>query len=245
MDGRSSRPKSTWTRCLMLLLLARHAESALPTPAITNALLRGEQLRSGSPSGPRGLDVVQCALVVPEGRCSDVMPYWLSTKAKLNFANAPLSVKSNLVISYFSGGPDVPPLACPRADQQTDDFLDSANGVYLFKDPILFVLWMIDPTCYDFYYVKDGQIVVVPPPSGASSPRVPVQGDREADDAYLPKGIKRKDLGMLLRREALQLLSFICELSTTKSQGGWLTWKRLLRVCALPANSTRVRRGVW
>lgn len=190
---------------LVLLLLHRGARGAEPTPVIIRAIAEALELRSGSSSGVRILDVVQCSLVIPESRCSAAAPYWLSAKTQLAFANAPLSVKSNLVISFFSGG-DAGPQACSTADSQSDNFLDTSNGVYLLTKSILFVLWMVDPTCYDFYYIREGRVVVVPPPSGVLAARVPLQGDRGGDDSYLPAGVKRKDLGILYRREALQLL---------------------------------------
>jgi len=198
------RPSGGLVVALALLLLVGIAVAPQAPAAITSAITEGVALVYFNWK----LDVVQPPLVSPADHCSSESPCWLSTSAALTVANAPKSSESHKLLVRYTAGKGGSG-ACPEAEGQ-DRRIVNHDQSSLITDALLFVLWMIDPACYDFYYVRDQQVVVVHPPSDWSAPRIPKfqaeGGAGHDDDAWLPPGVRREELGMLYRRNALRLL---------------------------------------
>ena len=190
---RLHRPSAVLWLSLAVFLNVQDVECASWKPA---------KLRSAISTGTALLDFSNCldlappALLIPDDHCSESSPCWIATTTRLAMAGAPASVESNALLKTYGVNGKGGPLALPP--DRVEKSLVYQNYPDLISDSILFVLWMIDPESYDFYYVREGRIIVVRPASVASANRVPFSSASShggPDDVYLPAGVARTDLG--------------------------------------------------
>jgi hypothetical protein len=91
-------------------------------------------------------------------------------------ANAPESIGSHQLLKALSANGPPGPDACPKAVASQARLWALHDYKQLIAEELLFVLWMVDPESFAFYYVVGEQIAIVLPPSDPTLDRVPSPG---------------------------------------------------------------------
>ena len=147
------------------------------TPVIIAAIEHGEDLVETS---SRIVGRAPLA-ALSEEVCSNESPCWIVCKEPVTGLEGgmnPRSIDAIKTIGYFTSGKGSDSM-CPAAEGQSNKVQHAKRAyVNLPTDSLLFALWMIDPSCYIFYYISERRIHSFRPPPNNDDNRIPYESAR-------------------------------------------------------------------